>query len=284
MVSHSCTTAVRSPARRGSAGAGGVVSRSLIDLHFHALPHIDDGPRTLERALELCAAAAADGTSVVVATPHINFEYPGVDADTVHAGFKELRVALDRAEIPLEVRAGGEVALARVGELSDAELRRLTLDGGPTLLLELPWRGSATGMVTAVGRVAARGFHVLLAHPERTPLLREDPGVVAEMVQAGAWCCLNAASLTERAGRETRSAARRLLAGGPDPRCRLRCPRHGGPRARAGQTAARRRARAGRDRMVLLHRPSRSARGPRARRPAAAQRPLWSRLLRRPRR
>lgn len=186
----------------------------MIDLHFHALPHIDDGPRSLEDALDLCAAAAADGTAVVVATPHINFAYPDVDADTVQTGVQELRAALERAGIAIDLRAGAEVALVRAVELPDDELRRLTLGGGPTVLLELPWRASGAGMAGAVARVADRGFGVLLAHPERTPLLRDDEDLVRALVDGGAWCCLNAASLTDRADRQTRKAARRLLAAG----------------------------------------------------------------------
>ena len=85
----------------------------------------------------------------------------------------------------------------RAVELSDDELRRLTLGGGPTVLLELPWRATGAGMAAAVARVADRGFGVLIAHPERTPLLRDDHDLVRALVDGGAWCCLNAASLTE---------------------------------------------------------------------------------------
>ena len=43
----------------------------MIDLHFHCLPGIDDGPDTWEQAVTLCRAAAAEGTTAVVATPHV---------------------------------------------------------------------------------------------------------------------------------------------------------------------------------------------------------------------
>jgi protein-tyrosine phosphatase len=187
---------------------------SLIDLHFHALPAIDDGPASLEDALALCAAAQAGATSVVVATPHINFEYPDVDAGVVRAGVEELRAALARANIAIDLRPGAEVALSRAVELSDDQLGQLTLGGGPTVLLEFPWRAAATGMAAAAQRVGARGFQLLIAHPERTPLLRDNPGLVRSLVEGGAWCCLNAGSLSEGAGRGTRRTARALLDAG----------------------------------------------------------------------
>lgn len=200
--------------RKGCWRAPPVLSGGLIDLHFHALPGLDDGPRSLSEALDLCAAAAADGTAVVTATPHINFRYPDIDGDTVHTAVGELRAALAQSGIPIDLRTGGEVALVRAMDSSDDELRALTLDGGPTLLLELPWAATGTGIAAAVSRIARRGFTTLLAHPERTPMLRDDIGLVRTLVDRGSWCCLNAGSLSPGASPGTRRAARRLMGGG----------------------------------------------------------------------
>ena len=43
----------------------------MIDLHFHCLPGIDDGPASLEDAVALCRAAAEEGVESLVATPHV---------------------------------------------------------------------------------------------------------------------------------------------------------------------------------------------------------------------
>ena len=43
----------------------------MIDLHFHCLPGIDDGPSSFEEAVALCRAASAEGVESVVATPHV---------------------------------------------------------------------------------------------------------------------------------------------------------------------------------------------------------------------
>ena len=43
----------------------------MIDLHCHVLPGIDDGPETMDGSLELARAASAQGTTVLVATPHV---------------------------------------------------------------------------------------------------------------------------------------------------------------------------------------------------------------------
>ncbi len=43
----------------------------MIDLHFHCLPGLDDGPRNWNEAYALLRMAAAEGTTQVVATPHV---------------------------------------------------------------------------------------------------------------------------------------------------------------------------------------------------------------------
>jgi protein-tyrosine phosphatase len=185
----------------------------VIDLHCHVLPDIDDGPATLEDALKLCRKVMAAGTRMVVATPHVNWEYPEVNVAVIRDRLMTLRGALDQAGIDLAVQGGAEVALSRAGELTEDELRALRLGDGPNLLLELPWSSTPTGIARAVSGLAARGFGLLLAHPERTPMLRDHPELVRSLVEEGAYCCLNASSLTSP-DRATRSVARRLLEAG----------------------------------------------------------------------
>ena len=47
----------------------------MIDLHCHVLPGIDDGPETMDGAIELARAAASQGTTVLVATPHVTYDH-----------------------------------------------------------------------------------------------------------------------------------------------------------------------------------------------------------------
>ena len=48
----------------------------MIDLHSHLLPGIDDGPRTLAESVEMARVMAADGVTLVAATPHVRDDYP----------------------------------------------------------------------------------------------------------------------------------------------------------------------------------------------------------------
>lgn len=186
----------------------------MIDLHCHILPGIDDGPPTLEGSIAICRAAARDGTGTLVATPHVNGDYPGVTAAVMLERAASLNRAVRTAGLELAVRTGAEVALSRVGELPDPELDLLTLGGGRYILLELPWTSATSGPLGALSAFAQRGYGIVLAHPERSPMFQRDGGVVAELVDAGMLCCLDVSSLTDRADRHTRSTAWQLLTGG----------------------------------------------------------------------
>ncbi len=50
-------------------------SASVIDIHCHILPEVDDGPKSWEIAEGMCRMAAKDGIEHMVATPHANDRY-----------------------------------------------------------------------------------------------------------------------------------------------------------------------------------------------------------------
>lgn len=167
----------------------------MIDLHCHILPAIDDGPADELGSIELARAAVASGTRTVVATPHVSPGYPNRPRE-IAALVGRLRGELAREGIPLEVRTGGEVSARALRELSEEELSSLTLGGAGCVLLECPLSRDADGFDGAALELAARGYRVLLAHPERCPAFRADPPRLAALVAAGMLCSITAGSLS----------------------------------------------------------------------------------------
>jgi len=182
----------------------------MIDLHSHVLPGIDDGPSSIEGSLALARAAARSGVRTLLATPHIDHSYGLRPADVPEA-VERLGVRLREEGIPLEVLPGGEVALSRCSELSDEDLRAVCLGGGPYVLLESPLQTVAVALEPALFELQVRGFSVLLAHPERSPVFMRDPERLRRLVDQGALCQITAASLLGRFGRTVRSYALTLL-------------------------------------------------------------------------
>jgi protein-tyrosine phosphatase len=185
-----------------------------IELHFHLLPDVDDGPRDLQVALALAREAVHDGTHLVVCTPHAAH----VDLAEVPERVRELQGALVQAGIDLEVRPGAELAWHDVPALSDRELETIAQGppGGRWVLLEAPLPGTGTpeGLAASADALRERGFGVLIGHPERSPGLARDPGALEALVAAGDRLQVNASSLTGYHGAGARAAALDLVTAG----------------------------------------------------------------------
>jgi protein-tyrosine phosphatase len=185
----------------------------MIDLHCHVLPGIDDGPATIEDSLTLARAAAAAGTRVIVATPHVSWHYPN-EPRTIARMVDELNARLTSEAIELEVLPGAELAMSRIADMDRAQLDNLTLGGGDWLLVEPPFIPTAYGMDAIVLDLQRRGHRVILAHPERCAAFHRDPRMLTSLVDAGVLTSLTAGSLVGRFGGEVRRFAVSLVAMG----------------------------------------------------------------------
>ena len=172
----------------------------MIDLHTHVLPGIDDGPATVEGSIELARAAAADGATTLVATPHVAWDYPENDAARIAAAVDELGARLAQEGVDIRIRTGGELAVTRAYELANDELSALRLGGGEWLLAECPLSSAAAGFDNALFAVAARGHRIVLAHPERSPLLHKDTELLRRLVGSGMLTSITAGSLLGQFG------------------------------------------------------------------------------------
>jgi len=179
----------------------------MIDLHSHVLPGIDDGARDAAGSLDILRAAVEDGITVLAATPHVRDDWP-TTPDQMEAGV----AAVNALGAGLEVLPGGELDIEFARRLDDATLARFGLGGNPRLLLlEIPFAGWPLDLPHVLFDYAARGFAVLLAHPERNGDVQQRPELVRPLVEAGAYVQLTAASLDGRFGRRARAAAHGLL-------------------------------------------------------------------------
>lgn len=185
----------------------------MIDLHCHVLPGVDDGPRALTDALALARVAASAGTTTLVATPHINRHWP-LDPLEVPARVAALQEQLDANGIALELRAGGEIAIPRLPELSSDELDALRLGGGPYVLLECPLEPATWDFDAVLLRLRERGESILLAHPERCPLFQREPERLARLVDAGLLCSITAGSMWGQFGELVRVFTAEILRAG----------------------------------------------------------------------
>jgi protein-tyrosine phosphatase len=183
---------------------------SYADIHFHLLPGVDDGPSSMDESVALAAAAVADGTSVVVATPHVRTGFL-TDVSELPDRVRELQERLAREQVVLAVRRGAELGHDMVGRLSQAELDSVAHGppGGRWLLVETPFVGLGDEFTAATDELRDRGFAVVVAHPERA---RDSAGAtLRHELECGSVLQLNAWSLVGRHGPEAYERAHSLL-------------------------------------------------------------------------
>jgi protein-tyrosine phosphatase len=181
----------------------------VIDLHVHLLPAIDDGPATAEEALELAAAAAADGTTTLAATPHVRADHPRVRPDELRGRVAELQAAMRAAGIGVAVVCGGEVDLGWALRADDDSLRQVSYgQRGRDLLVETPYGELPPSFEELLFRIRARGYRVTLAHPERNLSFQRSPHRLAQLVEQGTLVQVTAGTVaaTDRGSRSRRLA------------------------------------------------------------------------------
>jgi len=186
----------------------------MIDLHCHLLPGIDDGPATLEEALEMARIAVANGIEEAHVTPHL---HPGRwenDLPKIAAAVQAYREALAQAGIPLEIGFAAEVRL-------DYEILPLieagrvpflgTLEGRNVMLLEFPHSHVPVGADKFVAWLLAHNIQPMIAHPERNKDLMREPARLEPFVREGCLLQLTADSLAGGFGEQCEVCAREFL-------------------------------------------------------------------------
>lgn len=167
----------------------------------------------MDAALGLLRAAQADGVQTIVATSHVNDRYRN-DAAGLAGALADLRRAAAGEGIAVGLRPGAEIALSRLADLSDGDLRGLALGGGPNLLIESPLSPSAADFDFLIEDLQERGHGVVLAHPERCPAFQREPQRLTRLVAGGVRCSVTASALVGRFGEPVRRFSARLLRDG----------------------------------------------------------------------
>ncbi len=182
----------------------------MVDLHCHLLPGVDDGPATMPESLAYAASAVAAGTRTIVATPHVEL----IDVHELDERVTELRAALQRAGVALEVRRGGELKPESIGTLDQDDLELIAHGpaGARWLLYEVPLSGVDGAFLDGARELRARGFGLLLAHPERSRgILDGGLDALAPQLAEGALVAANVDPLQGGEGAVRHRAAQMLM-------------------------------------------------------------------------
>ena len=158
----------------------------MIDMHSHILYDIDDGSRSKEMSLEMLKMAASCGTDNILATPHVNRRGVVPDWDVITEKVKALQVDADEAGIPITIHTGAEVEINYEAlNFLPEDGRNYCLAGTRYILCELTNQSEPRQTEELLFELRMRGYHPILAHPERYDRIMEHPDTIARWLEKG---------------------------------------------------------------------------------------------------
>jgi protein-tyrosine phosphatase len=181
----------------------------FVDVHSHVVPSGDDGAKTIEEGLDLCRGAAERGTTVLFATPHVWPMLPLGPAreEQIRAAHAEMAPAA--ARFGLDLQLGFE--LTPTPALLDEDPHRYRLGALPAVLMEVPFHGALSLSERLAEHIEGAGLLPVIAHPERSEAVLDDPGLAASLHERGWLLQVNATSIVGYHGPEIEASACRLL-------------------------------------------------------------------------
>lgn len=186
----------------------------MVDLHFHILPGVDDGVKSIEDSIELSKKAEENGITAIFATPHHKngvYENPKQkilqEVDWLNDRLKE--EGINVSILPGQVtRIFGDIVEAyEAGEI-------LTLNHTPYLLIELPSNHVPRYTEQILFDLQMKALRPIIVHPERHDGIMEQPDSLYKLVKKGALTQLSSASVTGELGKKTQKFAFELIEAG----------------------------------------------------------------------
>lgn len=184
----------------------------MLDLHSHILSGIDDGPATIEESLELAVLYEQAGFSRVVATPHwINGTAWMTKIEDIRHRVDLLNTAIQSKGIGIRILPGMEIAMdAEIPALLSRE-QLLSLAGSSYLLIETPFQRLPSNWEHLFYNITSKGYHIMLAHPERCAQIIANPEIADKVIAAGVYFQCNYDSFLGNYGDQILAVAWRLL-------------------------------------------------------------------------
>ena len=180
----------------------------MTDIHCHLLHGIDDGAKTLEVSLAMLEAAAASGTTDIVATPHADTHH-GFQPELIGERIAELKAA-SASEIRIHNGCDFHLTFDNVAD-AIANPAKYTINHKRYLLVELSDLVIFKSTEPDFRRLQNAGMLLVITHPERNPLLRQRLETIRHWVSLGCYMQVTGQSLFGRFGTKAKKFSETLL-------------------------------------------------------------------------
>jgi protein-tyrosine phosphatase len=182
---------------------------SLVDIHCHILPAIDDGSPDMDTTLRMLEIAERDNIGHIVASPH--YRHGGVPSfGEIHGLLRTVQEEAGKKGIRVRLYSGADIRLTY--ELFEAiEKGEVpTINNSRYFLLELP-ELIPPRLDDFIFNAKIKGLVPIITHPERNYSLLSAPEKADSLKKAGTLFQLTAMSITGDFGRQIRKFSLYML-------------------------------------------------------------------------
>ncbi|MHC5202678.1 tyrosine-protein phosphatase [Myroides sp. LJL119] len=187
-----------------------LIPEDYIDIHSHLIFGIDDGAKSIDDSKFIINSMKDLGFSQAIATPHTT---PLVWENTkqgILQQYDELTSLLKVETDSIKLRVASEYLMDEsfLRRLEQEEL--LTLDKN-YVLVEMSYMNPPIGLMDILYQLKAKGYQIVLAHPERYNFYHNNTQMYQKLKNAGCLFQMNLLSTTGYYGNHVLEAANFLL-------------------------------------------------------------------------
>ena len=148
----------------------GEMLKGITDWHSHILPGVDDGFKEMADSLKAISEMEKLGVKHLWLTPHIMEDCPN-ETKFLRKRFEELKLAYD-GKVNLHLASENMLDTLFEERLESNDFLPLG-ENGTHLLVETSYYNPPMNMTGLLENIKSRGYHPVLAHPERYQYMDE---------------------------------------------------------------------------------------------------------------
>jgi protein-tyrosine phosphatase len=183
----------------------------VVDMHSHLLPGLDDGVRSFEEAADIIRQFQALGYRKLITTPHVMSDTYRNTPEIILNRLAELRHYLAEQNITMAVEAAAEYYLdEHLISMVEKNIPLLTL-GDHYVLFETNFLTEPYHLKEFIFLLGVKGYHPVLAHPERYIYLQQDFSKAEDLIQRDVLFQINISSFTGYYSKGAQQTAEKLV-------------------------------------------------------------------------
>lgn len=180
------------------------------DTHVHIIPHVDDGAKNFDMAMEMIDEEVNHGVENIVLTPHI---YPHLFEkrdDVINEYFCRIKKAALQRYPNLKILLGYEIHVTTEMDKYFKDFK-YTIEDSKYVLCEFSHRDSFLFIKEQLSKVFYYGYTPIVAHAERCYCLASNIDYIEEIVNMGCLIQLSASSIYGDNGRKIKKVCKRII-------------------------------------------------------------------------